>query len=121
MITNIYSCDFVHFMSKVHKNKTITFIFSNSFTHFVSSFFDVFVIIYSTKKLRKSQKTMQHKNIKANNDSNFIYLFRYMTSVEIYLLLFASVNTFVVAQCQITQGSKSFFAKMTIEYFLINT
>ena len=34
------------------------------------------------KKLRKSQKTMQHKNTTANNYSNFIYLFRYMSSVE---------------------------------------
>ena len=34
------------------------------------------------KKLRKSQKTMQHKNTKSNNDSIFIYLFRYMSSVE---------------------------------------
>ena len=29
------------------------------------------VIIYSTKKLRKSQRTMQHENTKANNYSNF--------------------------------------------------
>ena len=34
------------------------------------------------KKLRKFQKTMQHKNTKANNYSIFIYLFRYMSSVE---------------------------------------
>ena len=40
------------------------------------------VNIYSTKKLRKSQKTMQHKYTKANNYSIFIYLFRYMSSVE---------------------------------------
>ena len=35
------------------------------------------------KKLRKSQKTMQHENIKANNYLIFIYLFRYMSSVRI--------------------------------------
>ena len=34
------------------------------------------------KKLRKSQKTMQHKNTKANNYSIFIYLFRCMSMVE---------------------------------------
>ena len=34
------------------------------------------------KKLRKSQKTMQHKNTQANNYSIFIFLFRYMSSVE---------------------------------------
>ena len=34
------------------------------------------------KKLRKSQKTMQLKNTKAYNYSIFIYLFRYMSSVE---------------------------------------
>ena len=37
--------------------------------------------IYSTKRLRKSQKAMQHKHTIANNYS-FIYLFRYMSSVE---------------------------------------
>ena len=43
------------------------------------------------KKLRKSQKTIQHKNIKAYNYSIFIYLFRYMSSVEkhIYFKLLA--------------------------------
>ena len=30
-------------------------------------------------------------------------------------------NAFVVTQCQVTQGSKSFFAKMSTEYYLINT
>ena len=40
------------------------------------------VHIYSTKKLRKSQKTMEQKNTKANNYSFFIYLFRYISSVE---------------------------------------
>ena len=34
------------------------------------------------KKLRKSQKTMQHKDTKANNYLIFIYLFRYISSVE---------------------------------------
>ena len=45
------------------------------------------------KKLRKSQKTMQHKNTKANNYSNFIYLFRYMSSVEknVYFSLLAQI------------------------------
>ena len=36
-------------------------------------------------KLRKSQKTMQQKNTKANNYSFFIYSFRYMSSVEIHV------------------------------------
>ena len=40
------------------------------------------MFIYSTKKLRKSQKTIQLKKTKANNYSIFIYLFRYMSSVE---------------------------------------
>ena len=45
------------------------------------------------KKLRKSQKTMQHKNTKANNYSIFIYLFRYMSSVEknVYFSLLAQI------------------------------
>ena len=34
------------------------------------------------KKLRKSQKTMQQKDTKAKKYSIFIYLFRYMSSVE---------------------------------------
>ena len=34
------------------------------------------------KKLREFQKTMQHKNTKANTYSIFIYLFRYMSSVD---------------------------------------
>ena len=34
------------------------------------------------KKLRKSQKTIEQKNTKANNYSIFIYLFRYVSSVE---------------------------------------
>ena len=38
--------------------------------------------LYSTKKLRKSQKTMEQKNIKAKNYSFFIYLFRYVSSNE---------------------------------------
>ena len=43
------------------------------------------------KKLRKSQKTMQYKNTKANNYSIFIYVFRYMSSVEkhVYFKLLA--------------------------------
>ena len=43
------------------------------------------------KKLRKSQKTMQHKNTKANNYSIFIYLLRYMSMVEkhVYFKLLA--------------------------------
>ena len=41
-----------------------------------------FAIYTEQKKLRKSQKTMQHKNSKANNFSFFINLFRYMSSVE---------------------------------------
>ena len=38
--------------------------------------------IYSTKKLRISQKTMEQKNTKANNYSIYIHLFRYIPSVE---------------------------------------
>ena len=38
--------------------------------------------ILNKKKLRKSQETMQHEKTKANNNSIFIYLFRYMSSVE---------------------------------------
>ena len=34
------------------------------------------------KKLRKSQKTIEHRNTKANHYSIFIYLFRYISSVE---------------------------------------
>ena len=50
------------------------------------------------KKLRKSQKSMQHKETIANNYSIFIYLFRYMSSVDKKCLLkFASTNTFDVA------------------------
>ena len=47
--------------------------------------------LYSTKKLRKSQKTIQHKNTKSNNYSVFIYLFRYMSSAEkkVYFSLLA--------------------------------
>ena len=49
--------------------------------------------IYSAKMLRKSQKTMQYKNTKANNYSSFIYLFRYMPSVEkhVYFKLLAPI------------------------------
>ena len=45
------------------------------------------------KKLRKSQKTMQHMNTKAINYSIFIYLFRYMSSVEesVYFSLLALI------------------------------
>ena len=40
-------------------------------------------ILYTQqKKLRKSQKTMEQKNTKANNYSIFIYLFRCISSVE---------------------------------------
>ena len=35
---------------------------------------------YSTKKLRKSQKSMEQTNTKANNLSIFIYLLRYISS-----------------------------------------
>ena len=50
-------------------------------------------VLYSKKKLRKSQKTKQHKHTKANNDSFFIYLFRYMSSVEknVYFSLLAPI------------------------------
>ena len=43
------------------------------------------------KKVRKSQKTMQHKNIIANNYSFLMYLFRYMSLVEkhVYFKLLA--------------------------------
>ena len=45
------------------------------------------------KKLRKSQKSMQHKETIANNYSIFIYLFRYMSSVDknVYLSLLAPI------------------------------
>ena len=40
-------------------------------------------IIYTEqKKLRKSQKTMQHKDTKANSYLIFIIFFRYMSSVK---------------------------------------
>ena len=51
-------------------------------------------IIYTQqKKLRKSQKTMQHKNTKAKNYTIFIYLFRYMLSVykHVYFKLLAPI------------------------------
>ena len=54
------------------------------------------------KKLRKSQKTMEQKNTKANNYSIFSYLFGYSSSVEkdaSFSLL--GSNTLVVALCQI--------------------
>ena len=38
---------------------------------------DIIIYIYSTKKLRKSQKTMI-QNTKTNNYSILIYLFRYI-------------------------------------------
>ena len=59
--------------------------------------------IYSTKKLRISQKTMNQKNTKTNNYSIFIYLFRYLSSVKenvsfsllaLKPLLWHSVSTF---------------------------
>ena len=40
------------------------------------------IYILNKKKIRKSQKTMQHKNTKANNFSIFISLLRYLSSVE---------------------------------------
>ena len=45
------------------------------------------------KKLRKSQKSMQHKETIANNYSILIYLFRYMSSVDknVYLSLLAPI------------------------------
>ena len=52
------------------------------------------IYIYTQqKKLRKSHKTMQHKNAKANNYSIFIYLFRYMSLVEknVYFCLQAPI------------------------------
>ena len=51
------------------------------------------IYIYSTKKVKESQKTMQHKNTKANNYSIFIYSFRYMSSVEknVYFSLLAPI------------------------------
>ena len=53
--------------------------------------FTKFYTYTEQKKLRKSQKTMQHKNTKANNYSIFIYVFRYMSSVEkhVYFKLLA--------------------------------
>ena len=69
-------------------NLNITYIISSIVTQFYQKTEHLFVF-YSVghsyteqKKLRKSQKTMQHKNNKANNYSIFIYLFRYMSSVE---------------------------------------
>ena len=52
-----------------------------------------YIYILNKKKLRKSQKTMQHKNSKANNYSFFINLVRYMSSVEknVYLSLLALI------------------------------
>ena len=53
-----------------------------------------FPYIYTEqKKLRKSQKIMQHKNTKANNYSIVIYLFRYRSSVEknVYFSLLAPI------------------------------
>ena len=48
------------------------------------------------KKLRKYLKTMQHTNTKANNYSFFIYLIRYMSSVEkhVYFKLLAPMPLF---------------------------
>ena len=45
------------------------------------------------KKLRKSQKSMQHKETIANNYLIFIDLFRYMSSVDknVYLSLLAPI------------------------------
>ena len=45
------------------------------------------------KKLRKSQKSMQHKETIANNYLIFIYMFRYMSSVEknVYFSLLAPI------------------------------
>ena len=45
------------------------------------------------KKLRKFQKSMQHKETIANNYSIFIYVFRYMSSVDknVYLSLLAPI------------------------------
>ena len=51
-------------------------------SHFSQIQFGCMYNIYSTKKLRKSQKTIQHKNTKTNNYSISIYLFRCMSSVE---------------------------------------
>ena len=51
----------------------------------------LYIIYTEQKKLRKSQKTMKHKNTKADNCSIFIYLLRYMSSVEkhVYFKLLA--------------------------------
>ena len=46
------------------------------------------------KKVKEiSEKTMQHKDTKANNYLIFIYLFRYMSSVEeiVYFCLLAKI------------------------------
>ena len=57
----------------------------------IKAFPDHLRIYTQQKKLRKSQKTMQHKNTKEKNYSIFIYLFRYMSSVEkhVYFKLLA--------------------------------
>ena len=61
------------------------------------------------KKLRKSQKNMQHKNIKANTHSFFIFCLDTCHRLRKMFTL--------VAQCQVTQGSKSFFAKKDYREF----
>ena len=69
---------------KGQENKiyTIQVHYKNYFTtQYFKSFF-TFLLYTQQKKLRKSQKTMQHNNTKGNNYSIFIYLFRYMSSVE---------------------------------------
>ena len=55
---------------------------------------DIMFCLYTEqKKLRKSQKSMQHQETIANNYSIFIYLFTYMSSVDKndYLSLLAPI------------------------------
>ena len=71
--------------------------------------------IYTQQKklpVRKSQKTMQHKNIKENNYSFFICLFRYMSSNKknIYFSLLAPIP--LLWHCVSSPGVKSIFRKI---------
>ena len=55
---------------------------SHTFTlHYTKAIYGLFKYT-EQKKLGKSQKTIQHKDTKANNYLIFINLFRYMSSVE---------------------------------------
>ena len=75
--------------------------------------------IYSTKKLRKSQKTMEQKNTKVNNYSISIYSFRYISSVE--KSASSSLLALIPLLCTVSSnlGVKVFFRKKkSTEYSL---